>query len=125
MDAQRTCPSAAHPSAPSPPELPSVAGGWHYFELGFNLHSFVLAVLAGTVITLMTRMQHSTDNLGVQLVPAILFGALLAGGQLFHSVLDSLFMFAGLTPARRSVTWTGWVRWVGRRWATSSVGSGW
>lgn len=68
----------------------------HYFELGITLHSFVLAVLAGTVITLMTRMQHSTPSLGVQLVPAILFGSLLAGGQLFHSVLDSLFMFAGL-----------------------------
>jgi len=42
----------------------------HYFELGINLHSFVLAVLAGTVMTLMTRMQHASDNLGVQLVPA-------------------------------------------------------
>jgi formate/nitrite transporter FocA (FNT family) len=68
----------------------------HYAELGVSLHSFALAVLAGAVITLMTRMQHATDNLGVQLVPAILFGALLAGGQLFHSVLDSLLMFTGL-----------------------------
>lgn len=68
----------------------------HYFGLGINLHSFVLAVLAGTVMTLMTRMQHATSNLGVQIVPALLFGALLAGSQLFHSVLDSLFMFAGL-----------------------------
>jgi formate/nitrite transporter FocA (FNT family) len=34
--------------------------------------------------------------LGVQIVPAILFGFLLAGGGLFHSVLDSLMMFAGL-----------------------------
>ncbi len=81
----------------------------HYFELGFNLHSFVLAVLAGTVITLMTRMQHATDNLGVQLVPAILFGALLAGGQLFHSVLDSLFMFAGL----HSGSSFGYLDWLG------------
>jgi DNA-binding Lrp family transcriptional regulator len=61
-----------------------------------TLRSFVLVVLAGTVITLMTRMQHTTENLGVKLVPAILFGSLLAGGQLFHSVLDSLFLFVGL-----------------------------
>jgi len=81
----------------------------HYFELGFTLHSFVLAVLAGTVITLMTRMQHATDNLGVQLVPAIVFGALLAGGQLFHSVLDSLFMFAGL----HSGSSFGYLDWLG------------
>jgi len=66
----------------------------HYFELGFNLHSFVLAVLAGTVITLMTRMQHATDNLG---------------GQLFHSVLDSLFMFAGL----HSGSSFGYLDWLG------------
>lgn len=70
--------------------------GTTYAELGVNLHSFALAVLAGTVITLMTRMQHATENLGVQLVPAILFGSLLAGGELFHCVLDSLFMFAAM-----------------------------
>jgi formate/nitrite transporter FocA (FNT family) len=44
----------------------------------------------------MTRMQHATESLGVQLVPAVLFGSLLAGGQLFHSILDSQFMFAAL-----------------------------
>jgi hypothetical protein len=46
-----------------------------------------LAVVAGLVITLMTRMQHATENLGVQLVPAILFGSLLAAGQLFTRFL--------------------------------------
>ena len=70
--------------------------GTHYAELGVNGESFALAVLAGAVITLMTRMQHSTDSIGVQLVPAVLFGALLAGAELFHCVLDSLFMLGGL-----------------------------
>ena len=70
--------------------------GTHYADLGISVRSFALAVLAGAVITLMTRMQHSTDNLGVQLVPSILFGALLSAGQLFHCVLDSLLMFAEL-----------------------------
>ncbi|MGA8845157.1 MAG: formate/nitrite transporter family protein [Nocardioides sp.] len=70
--------------------------GTHYAELGVNGESFALAVLAGAVITLMTRMQHATDNLGVQLVPAILFGALLAGAELFHCILDSLFMAGAL-----------------------------
>jgi len=81
----------------------------HYFELGFNLHSFVLAVLAGTVMTLMTRMQHASEELLVQLIPAFLFGSLLAGGQLFHSVLDSLFMFAGL----HSGSHFGYLDWLG------------
>ena len=70
--------------------------GTHYAELGANGRSFALAVLAGAVITLMTRMQHATDNLGVQIVPAILFGSVLAGGELFHCVLDALFMMGAL-----------------------------
>jgi formate/nitrite transporter FocA (FNT family) len=80
------------------PDLKSVARetGQHYATLGANVHSLALAVVAGLVITLMTRMQHATESLGVQLVPAILFGALLAGGQLFHSILDSQLMFAAL-----------------------------
>jgi formate-nitrite transporter family protein len=80
------------------PDLKSTAveAGSHYAMLGVSMRSFALAVLAGAVITLMTRMQHATENLGVQIVPAVLFGALLSGGQLFHCVLDSLLMFAAL-----------------------------
>lgn len=70
--------------------------GEHYAELGVNAKSFALAVLAGLTITLMTRMQHSSDHMGVQVVPAILFGSVLAGGELFHCILDSLFMFAAM-----------------------------
>ncbi|WP_432502590.1 formate/nitrite transporter family protein [Kineococcus arenarius] len=73
-----------------------VESGAHYATLPIGLESFCLAVLAGVVITLMTRMQHSTESTGVRIVPAILFGALLAGGQLFHSVLDSLLVFAAI-----------------------------
>lgn len=68
----------------------------HYAELPIDGHSLTLAVLAGLVITLLTRMQHATDNLGVKLVPALLFGALLVGAQLFHSVLDSMLIFTGI-----------------------------
>ncbi len=70
--------------------------GTHYADLGVNGESFALAVLAGAVITLMTRMQHATESLGVQLVPAVLFGALLVGAELFHCVLDTIFMMGGL-----------------------------
>ncbi|WP_432561675.1 formate/nitrite transporter family protein [Kineococcus sp. SYSU DK003] len=78
------------------PELSGtvVSSARHYAQLGIDLQSFCLAVLAGAVITLMTRMQHATESMGVKLVPAVLFGALLAGAQLFHCVLDSLLMFA-------------------------------
>ncbi|NHA68538.1 formate/nitrite transporter family protein [Phycicoccus flavus] len=80
------------------PDLEEVARetGEHYAELGVSLSSFLLAVLAGLVITLMTRMQHSTENLGVKVVPAILFGAVLVGAELFHCVLDAIFMIGAM-----------------------------
>lgn len=87
----------------------AVQAGAHYAHLGINLRSFCLAVLAGMVITLMTRMQHATESTGVQLVPALLFGALLAGGQLFHSVLDSILMFAALIAGAPF----GYLDWLG------------
>jgi formate/nitrite transporter FocA (FNT family) len=94
------------------PELRVTAleSGEHYAALGINLTSFALAVLAGMVITLMTRMQHATESLGVQLVPAVLFGALLAAGQLFHCVLDSILMFAALHTGRAPF---GYLDWLG------------
>ncbi|MBR7743586.1 formate/nitrite transporter family protein [Phycicoccus sp. BSK3Z-2] len=76
------------------PDLEEVARttGEHYENLGVSLRSFLLAVLAGLVITLMTRMQHATESLGVRIVPAILMGSLLVGAELFHCVLDEIFM---------------------------------
>ncbi|MCU7727106.1 formate/nitrite transporter family protein [Actinoplanes sp. KI2] len=93
------------------PELhpTAVRAGANYADLGVNLRSFCLAVLAGMVITLMTRMQHATESLGVRLVPALLFGALLAGGQLFHCVLDSILMFAALIAGAPF----GYLDWLG------------
>ena len=87
------------------PDLEEVARetGLHYAELGVSLKSFLLAVLAGLVITLMTRMQHSTENLGVKVVPAILFGSVLVGAELFHCVLDSIFII-GAAIAGAEVT---------------------
>ncbi|GGQ22787.1 formate/nitrite transporter family protein [Streptosporangium pseudovulgare] len=93
----------------------AVEAGTHFAHLGMNLHSFSLAVLAGMVITLMTRMQHATDSLGVRLVPAVLFGALLAGGQLFHSVLDSILMFTALITGRAPFGYLDWLAALG--WA--------
>jgi len=96
------------------PDLKSTAikVGSHYAALGVSTRSFLLAVLAGIVITLMTRMQHATDSLGVRIVPAILFGALLSGAQLFHCVLDSILMFAALI-SRAPFGYLDWVEALG------------
>ena len=89
--------------------------GTRFGTLPIGLQSFCLAVLAGVVITLMTRMQHGTESTGVRIVPAVLFGALLAGGQLFHSVLDSLLMFGALIVGAPF----GYLDWLARLgWST-------
>jgi len=65
------------------------------------------------VITLLTRMQHATESLGVRLVPAVLMSFVLVGAQLFHSVLDSILMFAGLLTGDADYGYPDWVRALG------------
>jgi formate/nitrite transporter FocA (FNT family) len=91
----------------------AVETGSHYAHLGVSWESFFLAVLAGAVITLLTRMQHATDSLGVQLVPAVLLSFVLVGAQLFHSVLDSIFMFAGLLTGHADYGYADWIGALG------------
>ncbi|MEO8851933.1 MAG: formate/nitrite transporter family protein [Allobranchiibius sp.] len=88
----------------------AVKAGSHYAHLGVSWRSFFLAVLAGAVITLLTRMQHATDNLGVQAFAAVLMSFVLVGAQLFHSVLDSILMFAGLLTGKADY---GYLDWLG------------
>lgn len=97
------------------PQLHPVAieAGTHYARLGVSWRSLFLAVLAGAVITLLTRMQHSTDSLGVKLVPAVVMPFVLVGAGLFHSVLDSLLMFAALATGHAPF---GWLNWFGALW---------
>jgi formate/nitrite transporter FocA (FNT family) len=86
----------------------AAATGSHFATLGVSWRSLLLAVLAGVVITLMTRMQHSTDDMGVKLVAAVAMSFLLVGAELFHSVLDSIVMFAGLLGGFAQYSWADW-----------------
>jgi formate/nitrite transporter FocA (FNT family) len=96
-------------------EAAAVRAGSHYAHLGVSWRSFYLAVLAGTVITLLTRMQHATESLALKVVPAILMSFVLVGAQLFHSVLDSILMFAGLLTGQADYTYADWLG--GLAWA--------
>ena len=91
----------------------AVKAGSHYAHLGASGRSFALAVLAGVVITLLTRMQHATESLGVQLVPAVVMSFVLVGAQLFHSVLDSILMVAGLLTGDADYTVLDWLGALG------------
>jgi len=68
----------------------------HYPAMGIGWTSFATAVLGGTVITLMTWMQHSSDSIGAKLVAAIVAAFLLAAGSLNHVIVVSIEMFAAL-----------------------------
>lgn len=91
----------------------AVSLGRYYATLGISWHSLLLAILAGIVITLLTRMQHATDDLGPQIVAAVSMSFVLVGTRLFHSVLDSVFMFAGLLAGDAPYTWADWAGALG------------
>jgi formate-nitrite transporter family protein len=75
-----------------------------------DLRAVCLALLAGSTLTLMTRMQHGTGSDPAKIVAAIAGGFLLAGLSLFHSVLDSLIIFAGI-HAGAPFGYGAWLTW--------------
>lgn len=92
------------------PELAEAA--LHFVGAGFTWQSVCLAVLGGSTITLMTRMQHGTDSDLAKMAAAVAGGFLLAGLQLFHSILDSLLIF-GAIHAGVPVDYVDWLGWFG------------
>ena len=65
----------------------TVASATHYATAPLSAESLSLAVLGGMVITLMTRMQHGTDSVTGKIAAAVAGAFLLAGLQMFHSIL--------------------------------------
>lgn len=77
--------------------------------------TFARALLAGAVITLMTRMQHGTSEMSAKLVAAVGGAFLLVGLEMFHSVLDSLLIFGALHTGAAPFDygdWAGWIWWT-------------
>ncbi|MCA5925047.1 formate/nitrite transporter family protein [Curtobacterium oceanosedimentum] len=84
----------------------------HYVDAPFGLQTIALAVLGGSTITLVTRMQQGTDSDPAKIVAAVAGGFLLSGLQLFHSILDSLLVF-GAILADAPITYGQWIGWFG------------
>ena len=101
---------AGDPGLPRPRET-AIKAGTHYIEYGHGVRALSLAILAGAAITLMTWMQHATEEASAKIVAAVAMGFLLAGAQLFHSILDSLMMFAALHTGEAPF---GYLDWLGR-----------
>lgn len=84
----------------------------HFIDAPFNVQTICLAILGGSTITLMTRMQHGTESVPAKVVAAVVGGFLLSGLQLFHSILDSLLIF-GAVQAGADITYLQWLTWFG------------
>jgi formate-nitrite transporter family protein len=84
----------------------------HFVDAPFSLQTVCLAVLGGSTITLMTRMQKGATSEVVRVIAAIGGGFLLAGLQLFHSILDSLFIF-GAMQSGADISFPQWLGWFG------------
>ena len=64
-------------------------------------------------ITLMTRMQHGTDSVPGKIAAAVAGAFLLAGLQMFHSILDSLLIFGALFTGNAPFGYLDWLGWFG------------
>jgi len=86
------------------------------------VETFALSVLGGAAITLMTRMQHGTDSMPAKIVAAVAGAFLLAGLQMFHSILDSLLIFGALQTGDAPFGYVEWLGWFGYTVAGNILG---
>ncbi|WP_137160768.1 formate/nitrite transporter family protein [Blastococcus sp. CCUG 61487] len=94
------------------PELGATAIGSSatFLDAPLDLQSACLAFLAGSSITLMTRMQQGAHTEGGKIVAALAGAFVLAGLVLFHSILDSLIVFGGI-HAGGAFGYGDWLAW--------------
>jgi formate/nitrite transporter FocA (FNT family) len=101
----------------------TVESAAHYVYAPLDAQSIALTVLAGMSITLMTRMQHGTDSMPAKIAAAVAGAFLLAGLQMFHSILDSLLIFGAILTGHASFGYLDWLAWFGYT-ATGNVVGG-
>ncbi len=99
-----------------------VRAGEHFATAGLTAESFCLAILAGMVVTLMTRMQHGTDDMPAKITAAVAAAFLLAGLEMFHSVLDSLLIFGALHTGQAAIGYGDWLQFFGYTVAGNMLG---
>ncbi|MGW0160186.1 formate/nitrite transporter family protein [Mycobacterium sp. NPDC003323] len=91
----------------------TVESAAHYINAPISTETVTLALLGGMAITLMTRMQHGTDSVFGKIAAAVAGAFLLAGLQMFHSILDSLLIFGALTSGQVPFGYLDWLAWFG------------
>ena len=78
-------------------------------DRGISAESFMLAVLAGGAITLMTWMVRNASTEGGKLVAVGAFGFLLGATHMNHVVVISIKMFAGLQVGDTTYGYLDWL----------------
>jgi formate/nitrite transporter FocA (FNT family) len=89
-----------------------VESGTHFATAPVNAETISLAVLAGATMTLLTRMQHGTDDMSAKIVAAVAAAFLLAGTEMFHSILDSLLIFGAIHTGDASIGYADWGKFL-------------
>ncbi len=89
-----------------------VTSGEHFATAGLSGETFALALLAGAAITLLTRMQHGTDEMVGKIAAAVAIAFVLAGLELVHSILDSLLIFGALHTGDAGFGYADWLVWL-------------
>ena len=81
-----------------------------YVENGLTFETACLALLAGSTITLMTRMQQGSGDDVMTAVISLIGGLLVVGMGMLHGALNSLVMF-GAMHAGWDYAYTDWFVW--------------
>jgi formate-nitrite transporter family protein len=89
-----------------------VKSGTHFATAPVNGETIALSILAGATMTLLTRMQHGTDDMMAKIVAAVAASFLLAGTQMFHSILDSLLIFGAIHTGDASFGYADWATFL-------------
>jgi formate/nitrite transporter FocA (FNT family) len=89
----------------------AIRRGSEYATSSLTPRTFALAVLAGAAITLMTRMQNGTDDDTARIVACVAGALVIVGGGLYHSILDSILVFAALQAGAPGIDYGNWLWW--------------
>ena len=94
------------------PDLHPIAmeRGESIMSRALSLESFMLAVLAGAAITLMTWMVRNAETEGGRLVSVIAFGFILGSTHMNHVVVISIKMFAALQVGGTGYGYWDWLQ---------------
>jgi formate/nitrite transporter FocA (FNT family) len=79
-----------------------------YANYGYGWRAFCLALLGGLVITLMTWMQQSSQQIGGKIVAAEMTAFLLGAATLDHAIVVSLVMFSALHTGDATFGYSTW-----------------